>query len=127
MLCLYIAGTKQKTKVLTSVITRSVKMILRKLNTNITSSERAEETMDTDKRNKILFSAWEIYKEAISREVTGSRNEIEFNENCFKYLDRSVEAAITFNTHAEERLDSKQQERMNRELIRNQLQNENKD
>ena len=57
--------------------------------------------MDTDKRNKILFSAWEIYKEAISREVTGSRNEIEFNENCFKYLDRSIEAAITFNTHVE--------------------------
>ena len=83
--------------------------------------------MDTDKRNKILFSACEIYKESISREFTGSRNEIEFNENCFKYLDRSIEAAITFNTHAEERLESKQQERMNRELIRNQLQNESKD
>ena len=74
--------------------------------------------MDTDKRNKILFSAWEIYKEAISREGTGARNEIEFNENCFEYLDRSIEAAITFNTHAEERLESKQQERMNRELIK---------
>ena len=83
--------------------------------------------MDTDKRNKILFSAWEIYKEAISREVTGSRNEIEFNENCFKYLDRSIEAAITFNTHVEERLENKQQERMNRELVRNQLQNKSKD
>ena len=83
--------------------------------------------MDTDKRNKILFSAWEIYKEAISREVTGSRNEIEFNENCFKYLDRSIEAAITFNTHVEERLESKQEERMSRELVRNQLQNKSKD
>ena len=83
--------------------------------------------MNTGKRDKILFSAWEIYKEAISREVTGSRNEIEFNENCFKYLDRSIEAAITFNTHVEERLESKQQERMNRELIRNQLQNKEKD
>ena len=83
--------------------------------------------MDTDKRNKILFSAWEIYKEAISREVTGSRNEIEFNENCFKYLERSIEAAITFNTHVEKRLESKQQERMNRELVRNQLQNKSKD
>ena len=70
-------------------------MILRKLSTNITSSERAEETMDTDKRNKILFSAWEIYKGVISREVTGAGTEIEFNENCFKYLERSIEAAIT--------------------------------
>ena len=83
--------------------------------------------MDTDKRNKILFSAWEIYKESISREVTGARNEIEFNENCFKYLERSIEAAITFNTHVEERLESKQQQRMNRELVRNQLQNKSKD
>ena len=102
-------------------------MILRKLSTNITSYERAEETMDTDKRNKILFSAWEIYKGAISREVTGAGTEIEFNENCFKYLDRSIEAAITFNTHVEERLESKQQQRMNRELVRNQLQNKSKD
>ena len=77
--------------------------------------------MDTDKRNKILFSAWEIYKGAISREVTGAGTEIEFNENRFKYLERSIEAAITFNTHVEERLESKQQERMNRELVRNQL------
>ena len=96
-------------------------MILRKLSTNITSSERAEETMDTDKRNKILFSAYEIYKGAISREVTGAGTEIEFNENCFKYLERSIEAAIAFNSHVEERLESKQQERMNRELVRNQL------
>ena len=82
--------------------------------------------MDIDKRNKILFSAWEIYKEVISREVSGARNEIEFIEDCFKYLNRSVEAALTFNTHSEERLESKQQERMNRESIRNQLQNKEK-
>ena len=83
--------------------------------------------MDTDKKNKILFNAWEIYKGAISREVTCARTEIEFNENCFNYLERSIEAAITFNTHVEERLESKQQERMNRELVRNQLQNKSKD